>query len=386
MPANNRPERTTMQTQIQNTATNATANPINTATNINLIASRLTRLPHAIKLPPETPDAPELKRLLESRIAELEAEQLRLDRRDEDQALEFGANKSVISILRLHLDDLRRLVPPPKSQPTTAAPPLPSTIASAPATPAPATAAITPTPPINPIPPINPTTGSVGAAPTKNNSADLTEPNVDPQQHPTEPQVSRTEPSSPPSEPTEPKDSTASPKNSKTETADMDKKFAAELKKIPVEYHEIAADLYESLHHRSKFSKLTSEQRQAIYELCEDDDHTLEDILEIISRPHPIGIGFQTSPAGLKRFCADYKRILFDKQELEAHQRNEQERLVAEQLFQTANTSDENFRQITERQIRRRLFLATENPTSDYQEIRWLVKTLELLHKPDAQK
>jgi hypothetical protein len=371
-----------MRTQIQATDTNET-NKV--TANQNPIAMRLARMPHIIRLPAKTPPPPELQRLIEARIAEIKSEQSHLDLRDEDQAFDFGANKSILSILQLHLAELRANfpaidVPPPLPRPATD--PLPSTGPIRPL------GRARPISPIPPIPPINPATASAGAVHTKNKIADLTEPtepNVATQQHPTEPQLSRTEPGSLPTEPTEPKASTAGAKTLKTDLADLDKKFAAELKKIPVEYHEIAADLYENLHHRSKFSKLTSEQRQAIYELCDDDDHTLEDILEIISRPPPIGIGFQTSPAGLKRFCADYKRILFDKQKLEAHQRNEQQRLAAEQSFQNANTSDENFRQSTERQIRRRLFLAADNPTSDYHEIRWLVKTLDLLRKPNAQ-
>jgi hypothetical protein len=197
--------------------------------------------------------------------------------------------------------------------------------------------------------------------------------------------VSRTEPGSPPSEPAEPENSASEPPTQKTDAASMDKKFKSELKKIPVEYHEIAADLYESLHHRSKFSKLTSEERQSIYELCKNDDHMLEDILEIISKPPPIGMDFQTSLAGLKRFCADYERILFDKQKLEAHQRNEQSRLIAEQSFEAANASDETFRLTAERQIRKRLFNVANDPQSNYQEIRWLLKSLEFLRKPQPE-
>src|SRR5213079_3676923 len=82
------------------------------------------------------------------------------------------------------------------------------------------------------------------------------EPDIQPQQHPTEPEVSPTEPGSVPSEPTEP-----------DSPADLDQQFAEALKTIPEGYHQIAADLYESIHRRSKFAKLTSTQRHAIYEL-----------------------------------------------------------------------------------------------------------------------
>jgi hypothetical protein len=344
-----------MQTQIQTNHpnTNAINKPEESAA--RLITKRLARIPHAIKLPSENLTAPELYQLLESSIAETEAKQLRLDRQDEDQAFEFVIYKSILSILRLHLDEIRRDFPESIAPPALSIPPLPFTETSSPDA-------------------------------NKNNFADLTEPtepDVDNQPHQTEPEVSRTEPGSPQSEPSEPKDSATRPTKLKSDTSALDKKFAAELKKVPLEYHEIAADLYESLHHRSKFSKLTSEQRLGIYELCEDDEHLYEDILEIISKPPPIGMDFQTSRAGLKRFCADYKRILFDKEKIEKHQRDELARRAADQSFEAANASDETFRQSTERQIRKRLFNAANDPASSYLEIRWLLKSLEHLRKPE---
>src|SRR5205823_3853067 len=90
--------------------TDRSANP-NTNPNINPIGKRLARMPHIIALPAETPPPSELKRLIEARIAEIESEQLRLDQRDEDQAFEFAANKSILSILELHLAELHHDFP-----------------------------------------------------------------------------------------------------------------------------------------------------------------------------------------------------------------------------------------------------------------------------------
>src|SRR2546429_8246132 len=78
---------------------------------VNPVAKRLARMPHVIALPAETPEPPELKRLVEARIAELNAEQLRLNLRDEDQAFEFAANKAILAILKQHLDELRHDFP-----------------------------------------------------------------------------------------------------------------------------------------------------------------------------------------------------------------------------------------------------------------------------------
>jgi hypothetical protein len=140
-----------MQTQIQTTDTNET-NKV--TANQNPIALRLARIPHIIRLPAETPPPHELQRLIEARIAEIKSEQSRLDLRDEDQAFEFGANKSILSILQLHLAELRANFPAidaPPPLPRPAKDPLPSTGPIRP---------LDPTRPITPIPPIpliNPT-------------------------------------------------------------------------------------------------------------------------------------------------------------------------------------------------------------------------------------
>ncbi|HEY6229039.1 MAG TPA: hypothetical protein VI282_18110 [Verrucomicrobiae bacterium] len=349
-----------MQTQNQNTDgnENTNANPISTeTTTINPIAKRLARLPHIITLPAETPEPRELKRLIEARIAELNSEQLKLNLRDEDQAFEFGANKCVLAILKQHLTELRQQFPEIDTPPAETEIP-----------------AITPIPPIPPMP-------ALPTQFTEKNNSELTEPGepaIRPQQHPTEPEVSRTEPEvsetepgSLGSEPAEPNPSTNS---------DRDQQFAEALKKVPEGYQQIAADFYESIHRRSKFAKLTSRQRHAIYEL--NKTWNTESVLEIIAMPEPIGLGLRTSLAGLKRFLQDYRRILHEQQDLEEKCETEEARLAAEQSFQRANTSDESFRQAAERQIRKRLFDAANNPKSDYHEIRWLLKSLELLRKP----
>jgi hypothetical protein len=233
---------------------------------------------------------------------------------------------------------------------------------------------IPPVAPISPIPSQPPIQPIPMAQLTNKKNPDLSEPSepaIQPQQHPTEPQVSPTEPGSPASEPTEPSEP--------TDLDDEASQFVSAFKKIPAEYHQIAADLYEIQHYRSKFSKLTSAQRQAIYEL--DDEHERKKILNIIAQPAPIGMNLHTSLAALKRFLRDYQRILSDDKKLENHRQQEQERLATEQSFQTANASDESFRQAAERQIRKRLFTAASDPKSDHHEIRWLLKSLELLRK-----
>jgi hypothetical protein len=95
--------------------------------------------------------------------------------------------------------------------------------------------------------------------------------------------------------------------------------------------------------------------------------------------PAPIGMNFKTSAAGLKRFRSEYLRILSDERQLQEYLRNKKEKAVLDQAFQTANNSDDSFRQNTALKIRKRLFQAVNNSQSDYHEIRWLIKSLEML-------
>jgi hypothetical protein len=378
-----------MQTQTQieiqttnNDTNNPNHNPNPTATStttptappINPIAKRLARMPHIIRLPSETPPPPELKRLLEARIAEIQSEQNRLDLRDEDQAFEAAANKSILSILHQHLTELRSAFPEIDAPPTPT-PPQPTPA------PLPSISPIGPVCPISPIPPTPPMSAQL----TKQKNAEiteLTEPAIQPQPHPTEPQVSSTEPGSlttEPTEPTEPRDPNTPPPL----TSPDEEQFDLALKKIPEDYREAAADLYELVHYRSKFSKLTSEQRQAVYELS--DLYRPEDALKIFALPVPAGFGLKTSLAGLKRFRSDYRRILMDEKKLAAHCRTEEQRVAAESAFQQASASEETFRQATAHQLRKRLFETANDPNSDHKEIRSLLKSLELLRKPDAK-
>lgn len=352
-----------MQTQIENTDTNtethANAKSIASLPD-NPVAKRLARMPHVIELPAQTPEPRELKRLIEARIAELNAQQPRLNRRNDDEGMEFSANKLIISILDQHMDDLRRLFPEIDT------PPIPST------------PTITRSAPVPLIP------SAELAGKNKSDPTEPGEPAIQPQQHSTEPEVSRTEPQ--PSRSDLGSLSTEPPVPNQNHSADsdtdLDKQFAEALKKIPEGLHQIAADLYESIHHRSKLAKLASVQRYAIYELNKTWD--TESILQIISMPPPVGIGFRSSLAGLKRFLQDYRRILRDEQNVELESKTEEQRLAIEQSFETANASDESFRQAAERQIRKRLFITTADPGSDYHEIRWLLKSLELLRKAQS--
>jgi hypothetical protein len=347
-------ERKTMHTQIEIIETDDSGNA-----NINPIAKRLARMPHVITLPAHTPEPHELARLIEARIAELHAEQLRLDLRDEDQQFEFGVNRCILAILKQHLDELVPFLPCGSRGDEALTNSAESHLHDS-----------------NQRARSNPQSvqsESIQLTCEKNSDpTELTEPDLQSQQHQAEPEVSRTEPGSLPSEPAEP-----------NLPADLDAQFAEAPKKIPEGYHQIAADLYESVHRRSKFAKLTSTQRHAIYEL--NKTWNTESVLEIIAMPSPVGLGFRTSLAGLKRFLQDYRRILRDEQDLESSLKSEEERVAVEAAFQTANASDETFRQTAERQVRKRLFDAVNNPQSDYHEIRWLIKSLEMLNKPRVQ-
>jgi len=162
------------------------------------------------------------------------------------------------------------------------------------------------------------------------------------------------------------------------------KRFAAQLDQLDPGLRQIAQDLYEHLHHRSNFARLTSDQRDAILELLKY--HSAEKLAEILAKPAPIGMDLQTSKGGLNRFRDDFMRCAMRRSKVEAQRMAEKQRLALEQLFQKANASEETFRQTTEAQIRKRLFQSVHDPASDYHEIRWLLKSLEMLRKYEAKE
>ena len=155
------------------------------------------------------------------------------------------------------------------------------------------------------------------------------------------------------------------------------KKFAAQLEQLDPELRQIALDLYEHLHHRSNFARLTADQRDAILDLMKV--HPAEKLAQILAQPPPIGMNFETSKTGLNRFRDDFMRCAMRRTKVEAARVAEQQRLLLEEKFRQANASDETFRQTTEAQIRKRLFHAAHDANSDYHEIRWLIKSLEML-------
>ena len=155
------------------------------------------------------------------------------------------------------------------------------------------------------------------------------------------------------------------------------KKFAAQLEQLDPELRQIASDLYEHLHHRSSFARLTADQRDAILEMLKI--HSAEKLATLLAQPPPIGMNIQTSKAGLNRFRDDFMRCAMRRSKVEAERVAEQHRIAMEQRFEKANASDESFRQTTEAQIRKRLFQAAHDPASDYHEIRWLLKCLEMV-------
>ena len=107
--------------------------------------------------------------------------------------------------------------------------------------------------------------------------------------------------------------------------------------------------------------------------------HTCERVVEIIAQPPPIGLNLQTSRPGISRFRDDYIRTAMDEQKRRCEEAAEQQRLAKEAAFKTVNVSDDGFRKDTETQIRKRLFDAAHDPASDFHEIRWLIKSLEML-------
>ena len=161
------------------------------------------------------------------------------------------------------------------------------------------------------------------------------------------------------------------------EPPDNAKNFAAALDKLDPALRAVASDLYEQLHEKSKFARLTSPERDAIVELLRT--HTCEGVVEIIAQPPPIGLNLRTSRPGISRFRDDYIRTAMAEQKRRRDEAAEQQRLAFDQSFQKANTSNDAFRKATETQIRKRLFQVAHDPASDYHEIRWLIKSLEML-------
>ena len=206
---------------------------------------------------------------------------------------------------------------------------------------------------------------------TKNSpdSGESGESALQPQSLPAETEVRPSETNSPATETGETGDHNHAP-----ETA---KKFAAALDKLDPTLRATAADFYELLHYKSKFARLTSAQREAVVELLRH--HTCEQVAEIIAQPPPIGMNLRTSKAGVIRFREDYVRCAMQQSKRESQEAAERQRLACEESFKAANASNDSFRDLTQLEIRKRLFHAVNDPTSDYHEIRWLIKSLDML-------
>jgi hypothetical protein len=194
---------------------------------------------------------------------------------------------------------------------------------------------------------------------------------LQPEAFPTERQVSAdrarslsTEQFAPPSDPDEPNDNA--------------KNFAAALDKLDPALRQVAADLYEELHYKSKFARLTSAEREAIVQLLRI--HSCERVVEIIAQPRPLGMNLKTSRQGVGRFREDYIQAAIQEQKRRAAEADEERRLALEESFKKANASDDDFRKATEIQIRKRLFQVAHDPSSDFHEIRWLIRSLEMLN------
>jgi hypothetical protein len=371
----------------------------------------LWNIPHVLRFPDTMPAVPDVIQFIEKHITDWSAEKQTLDPTIPEQAELIAVHNCNIAILKHKLEELHRAFPEfglrdkvplslsaPNASTNQNHNPSPNAAHNSPS---PSVgegrgegAPITPTmhiSPIIPIPPITPNlTNQHNPAPTE-----TTETAPQPQPHPaetevrptetkvrlaeTEPRPTETETICPPSDPSA-TTAASGPASSSQTLSDIS--FYAALAKIPEKQRKLAADLYEHVHHRARFASLTSQQRAAIYELCKD--HTVDDVLQLLPQAPPIGLNFHTSRAGLFRFCNDFKRILLDERKLALHEQNEEQRLATEQAFQNANASDESFRQATVRGIRKRLFTSVENPRGDHHEIRWLLKSLEMLRKPSS--
>jgi hypothetical protein len=177
-------------------------------------------------------------------------------------------------------------------------------------------------------------------------------------------------------------DSLARDSGDSSDPPDNAKNFAAALDKLDPALRETASDLYEYLHYKSKFARLTSVQREAVVELLRH--HTCEKVASILAEPPPIGMNLRTSKAGVVRFREDYMRCAMQNSKRPSQEAAAQQRLAIEESFKSANASDESFRQTTEAPLRKRLFEAVHDPASDYHEIRWLIKSLGMLRKEYA--
>jgi hypothetical protein len=162
-----------------------------------------------------------------------------------------------------------------------------------------------------------------------------------------------------------------------TATSENAKAFAAALDKLDPALREAASDLYEHLHYKSKFARLTSIEREAIIQLLRY--RTCGEIAAIIAQPPPIGLNLQTSKAGVIRFREDYLECIKQDRKLKALAEADAQRIANEEAFAKVNATDHTFRRTTVRQIRKRLFNAVQDPQADYHEIRWLIKSLEML-------
>ena len=153
----------------------------------------------------------------------------------------------------------------------------------------------------------------------------------------------------------------------------------AKLAALPEDLRDVAEHLQERINHRSPFARLTTDDRKTILQLIAD--HTGPEVVRIVAEPPPIGFNIKTSKQALSRFKRDHMRY-------EINQVREAQRLAAEEAhkafekaFSECISSNEAFCAATERNIKRRLFEATRNPSADFQEIRWLVSSLAMLRK-----
>ena len=175
--------------------------------------------------------------------------------------------------------------------------------------------------------------------------------------------------------PTEPLTTGTQPGPSETDWDTIDTKIAT----LPDDLHDVANHLQEKIRHRSPFAFLTSDQRRALLALIED--HTGPEVVRIVAQPPPLGMNLKTSKQALSRFKRDHMRYEINSCHEAQRAASEKSRLADEDAFDQCIASDHAFCRTTERQIQRRLFDATRDPSARYQEIRWLISSLALLRK-----
>jgi hypothetical protein len=136
--------------------------------------------------------------------------------------------------------------------------------------------------------------------------------------------------------------------------------------------YDIALDFHAFRDKRSILDRLSDHQRRAIYKLM--DVHSERDVIELLAKSPPAGLGIRVGRSTLVRFRKRYQK--------QAHLRKKMAfQLECNQLLEATDNDDQAFLRASERLLKLRLFDITGDPAASTETIAELADVIVKLRK-----